>query len=208
MLFLTTIRPSRLVPALLLALAPDAYALSVQPPDAAAALNRQILSDRARLTAIADQYLQSDDISEADFLWLKALADQYGLQPRQRGDQSFFNALLARVDIIPASLLAAHALLEGRHAGQAQCGPCRAPHSLMKPAAPDWPAIFRAVNTDPAFDSFRLSRSKLHLSGRSPRGTELAPTAGGLISGQGYGNRLEHTIRTLRLGRLDTAPAP
>lgn len=208
MCFLTTIRPSRLVPALLLALAPGSYALTVQPPDAAVALNRQILSDRARLTTIADHYLQSDDISEADFLWLKSLAEQYGLQPRQRGDQSFFNALLARVDMIPASLLAAHAMLEGRPTGQSHCGPCRAPHSLIKPAAPDWPAIFRAVNTGPAFDTFRLSRSKLRRSGRSLQGAELAPAAGGLVSGEGYGIRLEHTIRTLRLGRLDTAPSP
>lgn len=207
MRFLTTLRRSRLAPALLLALAPGAHALSVQPPDAAAAINRQILADRTRLTAIADRYLQSDDISEADFLWLKTLAEQYGLQPRQRGDRSFFNALLARVDIIPASLLAAHAMLEGRPAGRTHCGPCQAPHSLMKPAAPDWPAIFRAMNTDPAFDAFRLGRSKLRQSGRPLQGADLAPAAGGLISGRSYGIRLEHTIRTLRLSRLDSAPS-
>jgi hypothetical protein len=75
-------------------------------------LNRQILADRDRASGIAERYLGTDEISEDDFNWLKITAEKYGLEPRQRGDQRFFTALLDRIDVVPPSLALALGWLE------------------------------------------------------------------------------------------------
>lgn len=185
--------------------------LAASVPEEAMRLNRDIMTNRTHLQIIATQYLQTDELSEEDFLWLKNLADRYGLEPRQRGDQSFFNALSKRVDIVPPSLLAAHALLEGRQNTKSsgdfrRCAPCR---SLQHPAAgrTDWPAIFHAVNQGSEFEGLRQKRANLRLAGQTPQGAGLSMDAGSLISGPGYGQRLQRVSQVLHLARLDRETA-
>lgn len=186
--------------------------LAAGVPDDAMRLNREIRTEREHLQIVATHYLQTDDLSEDDFLWLKTTADRYGLQPRRRGDQSFFNALLQRVDRVPPSILAAHALLEGRAAAASggdarRCLPCRSPHAFTATRT-DWRALFQAVNHDASFERFRQRRADARLAGQAPQGADLSISAGSLVSGPGYGQRLQHVIQVLHLGRLDRQAAP
>jgi Bax protein len=70
--------------------------------------NARIVAERQRVQDIASSYLRDITIDEADFNWLKDLADEYQLHPQSRSDSHFFGELLTRVDVVPPSLVLAH----------------------------------------------------------------------------------------------------
>lgn len=172
-------------------------------------LNREILADRQRVDAIARQYLSSDDISEDDFNWLKLNAEKYGLEPRQRGDRNFFNALLSRMDVVPPSLALAQGWLEygWRKPKPTRFPPACAPRCMAgnRTLAPeDMHAWVLTINTEPAGANFRTVRAQLRQQKRPLSGRTLAPALEPLTSEHGrYTARLTTVIRQFKMDRWD-----
>jgi Bax protein len=166
------------------------------------ALNTRILQDRARLIRVSDTYLTTDDISEDDFNWLKTTAELYGLQPRQRGDKNFFNALLSRIDAVPPSLALGQGWLEYAWR-KAPPDACR--HHCTPLLAPeDMHAWVHALNTGQRHVGFRARRGELRRQQKPLTAAGLAPALEPLTSeGPGYTHRLLGVIRRLRLDRWD-----
>ena len=176
-------------------------------------LNRQILADRDRASGIAERYLGTDEISEEDFNWLKITAEKYGLEPRQRGDQRFFTALLDRIDVVPPSLALALGWLEygwrprsDNRLPTACLGSCRKWRpGLAVPAPEDMHAWVHQLNTDPRYAPFRARRSELRRLQRPLSAGNLAPALEPLTSeGKAYTRRLQTITRQLRLDRWDS----
>lgn len=163
--------------------------------------NQQILTDRVHLQEIASRYLSSDELSEDEFNWLKKTAEYYQLQPRQRGDQSFFKALQARMDVIPASLLLATALAETgtQPDSTQQRNPFGIGSSNSELEAVQHYA--QQLNTDPAYAAFRDSRSRLRDSKQRMRGSLLTAA----FSGNSPWGRQQETrlLRLIRLNQLE-----
>lgn len=127
--------------------------------------NAQIVINRQRIYKISEQYLNNDDISEADFNWLKQTADRYQLAPKQRNDQAFFSALLARVDIIPTNLILALAVTDGAWAytepNQQFRFLCLSLCQHTSPVAQRLDDFFLTLNTHAAYYPFREQRRLL-----------------------------------------------
>lgn len=134
--------------------------------------NSQIIVDRQRVHKIAEQYLHDDEINEADFNWVKKTAEYYQLIPKQRNDQAFFNALLKRVDIIPASLIVALAVADG--AWQDQHRLCLIPCSQAKSIEQQIPLFFISINTQTTYHHFREQRHLLRQQKQRLTGRQLA----------------------------------
>lgn len=171
-------------------------------------LNQQILADRERVNMIAGLYLSSDDISEEDFNWLKLSAEKYGLEPRQRGDRNFFNALLSRMDIVPPSLALAQGWLEyGWRKSTTRFPPACVPRCTTRnriPAPEDMHAWVHAINTEPQGAAFRAVRSQLRLQNRKPTALALIAALEPLTSERaGYSQRIRAVIKQQKLDRWD-----
>lgn len=167
-----------------------------------ALLNTRIEADRRRLIEVSDRYLSSDEISEEDFNWLKSTAEAYGLQPRQRGDRNFFNALLARIDVVPPSLALGIGWLESgwRNRRPAACSPPCSP--VLAPE--DMHGWVHALNTAERYAAFRAARLKLRQQGKPVSAAALAPALEPMTSeGRAYTRRLNAMIQRLRLDRWD-----
>lgn len=179
--------------------------------------NAQLLKDRQHIEDIAQHYLQNDDISEADFNWLKNTAADYQMEPRQRGDQTFFKDLLVRVDVVPPSLVLAQALLESgtdasRRQGNnffgirctADCG--QGKRDLMAFATPDAAVAyyFKLLNTAKPYQPFRELRAQARSKQQKLRGNQLANGLG-KYSPQGklYIQKIKTTISNNQLAKLD-----
>lgn len=166
-------------------------------------LNTGILADRERLLRVSATYLRTDDINEDDFNWLKTTAEQYGLQPRQRGDQNFFNALISRIDAVPPSLALAQGWLEYGWRNPAAEPGCRRHCTPLLPPE-DMHAWVHAVNTAPRYAAFRTAREALRQRQQPLTATGLAPSLEPLTSeGPRYTRRLQAVIQRLRLDRWD-----
>lgn len=172
-------------------------------------LNREILADRERVAAIANQYLNSDDISEDDFNWLKLNAEKYGLEPRQRGDRNFFNALLSRMDVVPPSLALAQGWLEygWRQSPPTRFPPACAPRCLARDrslAPEDMHAWVHTLNTEPMGASFRNLRSQLRQQNRKLSAEAMMAALEPLTSERArYTQRLKAVIHQQKLNRWD-----
>ncbi len=190
--------------------------------------NLRIENKRERLQSISAAYLKDGDISEADFNWIKALANEYQLKPQRRSDSHFFTDLLTRVDTIPPSLALAQAALESgwgtsRYAQSANnfyghtcresfCG-VDATHS-SDPEGTQFRAFLseehsveqymRNLNTHAAYADLRKLRTELRARGEKPTGLALAP---GLekysVLGPGYVEEVERMIRSNNFDALD-----
>lgn len=178
--------------------------------------NQQLLADRLRIDRIAQHYLNNDDISEDDFNWLKTITHDYQLAPQQRGDKAYFNALLHRVDVIPASLAIAQALLETdrSHTSSAQKANnpfgllCQRPCQQQLMRFPTQQAAItyyiHLLNTAKAYEPLRKLRAQARKQQQKLRGEQLA---NGLIhyslQGRAYSDKLQQTIKTHHLTKLD-----
>lgn len=181
--------------------------------------NQQLLKQRSRIQTIAQRYLHNDDISEADFNWLKNITNDYQLIPQQRGDQAYFQALLRRVDVVPPSLAIAQAIIEtgwGEAASTAkannpfglQCGHhCRQHHRNLRQFPSQQAAVayyVKLLNTAKAYEPFRQLRAQARLKNKKLRGE---PLASGLIKystqGHRYISKIQETIKINQLEKLD-----
>lgn len=180
--------------------------------------NQSLLQDRKHIEDIARHYLQNDDISETDFNWLKNTAADYQMEPQQRGDQTFFKDLLLRVDIVPASLALAQAMLESG-AGAAPltrqsnnpfgilCGKdCPGKHDLKTFAGQQEAVAYyaRLLNTAKAYQPFRELRAQARSKNQKLRGEQLANGLGKYSTqGKTYIQKVKTTITANHLAKLD-----
>ena len=164
--------------------------------------NTQLLKDRQHIEAIAQHYLQNDDISEADFNWLKQTAADYQMEPRQRGDKTFFHDLLVRVDVVPASLVLAQALLESGLSSPTNPFGLTDKNFDSSDAAVAY--YFRLLNTDKAYQPFRELRQQTRRKSQKLRGTPLAEGMGRYTPlGKRYIQKIKTTISVNQLAKLD-----
>ena len=183
-------------PSAALAAKPPAYAVMGQRLQT---LNNQILADRSRLSGVADQYLSSGDLSEEDFNWLKITAEKYGLQPRRRGDETFFKALMSRIDAVPPSLALAQGWLE--YGWLPPKSTARAARMLPPE---DMHAWVHALNTEDRYAAFRRQREDLRRRHQPLTAKALAPALEPITSeGPHYTARIITVIHRLRLDRWD-----
>lgn len=173
--------------------------------------NMRIEQERVRLQRIAGEYLHGGDISEDDFHWLKNLANEYKLEPQRRSDNHFFEDLLDRVDIVPASLLLAQAAVDSKPGPDPLCHEPACTALLEAPGnlpTLDTEDVLRQrlhnLNTHPAFTEFRTQRKALRDRGEPLTGRALAA---GLryysLEGERYVEEVQHTISVNTLDMLD-----
>lgn len=164
--------------------------------------NFRIEASRRRLKQIAAHYLSHADIGEEDFNWVKDMADQYELEPKSRSDHHFFDELLARMDVVPPSLVLAHVALAAgwpgpggtvdtvsfrQHVCHQQFCINRGPFNGSNDpsvlgtelAIGDY---MHSLNTDSAYATFRRQRAELRAQGVEPGGLALAPALKGHAS--------------------------
>lgn len=153
--------------------------------------NHQLTIDRQRVYKIAEKYLNNDEINEADFNWLKKTADIYQLKPQKRNDQAFFNALLKRVDTIPASLIVALTIADG--AWQHNKSVCLVACSQATNIEQQIAQFFIAVNTQTKYHYFREQRHLLRQQKQALTGRQLADS---LLSSPAYLQQ-RHIIKKL-----------
>lgn len=183
-------------PSAALAAKPPAYAVMGQRLQT---LNNQILADRSRLSGVADQYLSSGDLSEEDFNWLKITAEKYGLQPRRRGDETFFKALMSRIDAVPPSLALAQGWLE-----YGWLPPKNTARAARMLPPEDMHAWVHALNTEDRYAAFRRLRENLRRRHQPLTAKALAPALEPITSeGPHYTARIITVIHRLRLDRWD-----
>ena len=183
-------------PSAALAAKPPAYAVMGQRLQT---LNNQILADRSRLSSVADQYLSSGDLSEEDFNWLKITAEKYGLQPRRRGDETFFKALMSRIDAVPPSLALAQGWLE-----YGWLPPKNTARAARMLPPEDMHAWVHALNTEDRYAAFRRLRENLRRRHQPLTAKALAPALEPITSeGPHYTARIITVIHRLRLDRWD-----
>lgn len=187
---------------------------------AALASNASIESDRARLSELAAR--SSDDTLEtAEAAWLEELAGRYAAPSEDLGD------LMARVDVVPASLVLAQAIEEsswGRSPVAVESNVLFArqlgPHaSTRSTGTVDSDALLIAfdsirasvmahvhdLNTDAAYEKLRGERARLRSAGRRPTGRKLVSTLPSQAEeGRGYVNALTSTLRRQHLSDFDS----
>lgn len=165
----------------------------------------EIEAKRHRLQQIAARYLVKTSIGEDDFNWVKDLAEEYELEPQSRSDHHFFDDLLARVDVVPASLVLAHVAVASGWPGpgdtvdtvsfhtrichqqfcvnrsqtSAMAGGADSSFFGTEIAISDY---MHQLNTDPAYTEFRRQRADLRARGVEPGGPTLAPSLTGRSS--------------------------
>lgn len=175
--------------------------------------NQQLTKDRGRIKAIAQHYLHNDDISEADFNWLKEITSAYQLEPHQRGDQAYFKALLLRVDTVPASLAIAQAIIESGWGEASSTAKAHNPfglqsgHRQLKNFPSQQAAVayyVKLLNTSQAYEPFRKLRAQARSNNKKLQGEHLA---NGLTKystqGHAYIKKVQNTININQLAKLD-----
>jgi uncharacterized FlgJ-related protein len=217
----------------------DVHKLSDDQRDAITALlpvvlqeNIRVMAARVRVQDISARYLRDASIGEDDFNWLKALADSYQLAPQSRSDSHFFGELLARVDVVPPSLVLAHmaqglgtvdqagitdtvnALTFRRQSchGDLCIGlGLRSGHSSLSAAVAavgvsddSVRRYMMLLNTDPAYAEFRLQRLGMRNRGETIKGLPLLATLhdAGVRDG-GYVDHLRSVIVNNDLQGMD-----
>ena len=170
--------------------------------------NTQIIIDRQRIHKIAEQYLHDDEISEADFNWLKKTAEYYQLTPKQRNDQAFFNALLKRVDVIPNSLILGLAVTNGAWTHHPPIKRfdflCLNPCPSNSNAEQRLQHFFFIINTESRYSNFREQRDQLRSKQQAITGRQLADSL--LSSPAYYGQRsiIKKLVSTRQWQKMDT----
>jgi Bax protein len=163
--------------------------------------NMNIAARRKHLQEVADRYLRKTSIDEEDFVWVKALAEDYQLEPESRSDHHFFDSLLARVDEVPPSLVLAHVALASGWPGTPDSVDtlsfhlhiCHRQYCVRRgqlagdSSDPQTVANQRAIgsymnllNSDPAYAEFRELRAGMRAYGAQVDGLMLAPSLKGL----------------------------
>ncbi len=189
-------------------------------------INERIRSDRQKLLSFEEQ---SRDLNEEDREWIKALAKEYKLDT-QDIDESLFNQLLMRVDIVPPSLALAQSAEESgwgtsRFAaeGNALFGQWAWGKDAMKPKEQregmgdyglrkfDTPlasmeAYMLNLNTHRAYTDLRQRRAQLRKAGEKVTGMELAKTLTKYSErGEEYVETLQSIMRVNHLAQADDA---
>ena len=182
--------------------------------------NKDILAQRRRLLSLRNQQHRKQPIAEEDRKWLLRLSSLYSVEP---GD---IDTLVTRVDIVPAALAIAQAIVEsgwgtgrlavasnglfGQHALPGAQGSVKAKGD-KKVAVAAFPNLLHGVyaymfnlNTAGAYRTLRSVRAEARASGKRPSGYDMAI---GLkhYSGRGmaYVDELRSLIRRHRLNRYE-----
>ncbi|WP_290583020.1 glucosaminidase domain-containing protein [Ketobacter sp.] len=185
----------------------------------------------ARQRAFVEGMQQVPQWTDADTAQLRAIAEEYGVAaPASPGDSAAFAALLARVDVVPASLAMAQAAIESgwgtsRFAsegnalfgqwtwGEGAIAPERVRTELgnygikaFKTPFESITAYMHNLNTHQAYAELRRMRSAARSAGEPLSGKALAA---GLLKyserGEAYVKELRALIRVNRLSAVDQA---
>jgi len=176
--------------------------------------NDLILRDRGELEKLAAQRKAGKALSPKARAWLAQLGDEYRVTDAESAKG--MDALLLRVDIVPASMALGQAAYESGYGssrfafeGNAFFGQWTFGGKGMQPkekragkgdyglAAFEWPfdsvrAYMRNLNTHPAYADFRQRRAQLRRDGKPLSGLVLAET---MLS---YSERGETYVKTLK----------
>ena len=200
--------------------------------------NESIRIDRKRLEMISAQHRAGSSIDDGTRRWLNELARAYRVSVASQAGSvlsrseldSIINALMQRVDRIPASLALGQAAYESAYGtsrftllGNALFGQWTFDGSGIAPAEQrawkgnykiasfDWPlesvhAYMRNLNTHQAYQPLRTLRMQLRKKSRMATGMELAGTLLNYSEkGEEYVQTLRSIIRTNGLEVADTA---
>ena len=184
-------------------------------------LRNEVFAQRKKLVVIAAKQKQGVSLNASEHKYIKIIAQQYKSESKKAQD------LLERVDIIPASLVLAQAILESgwgtsRFAteGNALYGehvPPKSsrPHIKSKDGSAKvakFETIYEAtksyvdnLNSHEAYKKLRKLRAQQRLRGEHPSGVDMA---GGLLAyseiGNEYVKSLRYLIRRYKLEDFDT----
>ncbi|WP_085881788.1 glucosaminidase domain-containing protein [Oceanibacterium hippocampi] len=187
-------------------------------------INEQVLADRELLLYLAARHRAGVALDRGERRWLEHLAAEYGVGPRD------FDALIARVDVVPPSLALAQGAEESgwgtsrfaRHGNAVYGQRTWQKGAGMVPVRRDADAshevrtfgslqdsVYRYVlnlNTHPAYEEFREERARVRAESEAVTGGVLAAT---LLSyserGEDYVATLEKIIDGNRLEDFDDA---
>lgn len=185
--------------------------------------NAAILADRRRLQRLRTR----QPLARAEIDWLAALASRYRLPPQDWQSQRSFRRLARRVDVVPPSLLLAHAALVTRWGHHDEM---LALHNLFRrlchtPGCGSLPPMRKAgrhyrwqrfdsageavarelhrYNTHPAYLGFRRARAERRLAHQPLAGLELLSALPPHAFGPHPAAEIEGVIRTRQLDHLD-----
>jgi len=194
--------------------------------------NELIEADRRRAEPLAMRIIANSQISDEDRKFLIDLASRYRVNASSdvSADAAWVKELLLRVDIVPPSLALAQAAYESAYGtsrfaalGNALYGQWtfngngidplkkRAEMGSYQVAAFESPlastlAYEFNLNTNKAYEKFRVQRAGFRHSGKLPDSAELALTLTAYSErGEAYAREIAHVIRSLRLMRADLA---
>jgi len=189
-------------------------------------MNLSLINDRQKLIHLR----QKQKLNIREQRWLRHISQKYNNEPFDVHDDTHWSALLAKIDIIPASLALAQSAIEsgwgssrfarnannyfGQWCYQPGCGLVPndrsddASHEVAKYKSVKESVLtyIHNLNTNPAYRKLRAIRSKLRESGQMITGHRLAD---GLQfysqRGQTYIREIQSLIRSNKLGPQKTA---
>lgn len=194
-------------------------------------VNQKILSDRSKIKFTLENKSQGVILDTSKKKWLETIQGKYGLSDLgQKYNAAFFDSMLKRVDIVPASLALAQSAEESgwgtsrfAHEGNALFGQrvwrsatgmkprlrpkgekflVRSFNNLLESV---WAYAFN-LNTHPAYIDFRAARRNLRLAGEDVVGLKLISKLGNYSEkGQEYVRKIENIIKLNQLEQFDGA---
>jgi Bax protein len=189
--------------------------------------NELIEADRTRLARFIDR--RDDPVSEADLKWFEDLATRYRMIDAERDSDQDMQQLLARIDIVPASLVLAQAAEESgwgtsrfADVGNALFGQWtwnegveplarrtgKGDYNIARFESPldSINAYMLNLNSHPAYEGMREQRRQMRESGQPLSGWELAKSLTSYSErGAAYVELLHTIMRVNALASVDNA---
>jgi Bax protein len=186
--------------------------------------NEDILAERRQLWSVRFRLNRGERLPPEQRIWLEVVAERYAAAADD------LDELARRVDVVPPSIvlaMAGEAMEKERHAAARAArsgGPTGSaadrslsskhiPREMSKVSMPSLArsplehvrALIRALNTAPAYQSFRRERERLRMAGEPLDSLRLADTLPRLRNGQPRAEDLSALITTHRLTRFDNS---
>ena len=194
-------------------------------------VNQKILSERSKIKSTFKEKSRGVIFDASKKKWLENIQKNYGLSDwGQKYNAAFFDSMLKRVDIVPASMALAQSAEESgwgtsrfAHEGNALFGQrvwrsatgmiprlrprgekflVRSFNNLLESV---WAYAFN-LNTHPAYIDFRAARRKLRLAGEDVVGLKLIGKLGNYSEkGEEYVSKIKKIIKLNQLEQFDGA---
>lgn len=187
--------------------------------------NQQIMVLRKRILAIVAEQQKTGKVSDVNLQFLKATASAYKVDNFNVNDPESIHELLARVDVVPASLVLAQAATEsgwgashfaqradnffGQHCFTEGCGlsvPGTSGFEVQKfnGAQDAVNTYFYNINVNDSYAAFRAARAQMRARGEPLTGLALVPyLVNYSVLGQSYVNMISSIISAHGFSQYD-----